>query len=223
MIRNVVLDIGGVLVDYHTVSFYENRGYDPELSKRLADATMYGPYWEQQDLGLMSSDWIFSKMKEAHPEFSAIIDQNLYDQTGIVTRRAESKAWIEHLRQSGYRVLVLSNFSQNALDHCPDALDFLSSDLGGSGNTGDPGVITENGRTHLYTGFCPVPDKSRHGVMHTVLGEDMLTIVKGPRFIMPSQPYSAGSGYEGHEFFEASSIRKRNGIYYFIYSSVVLH
>lgn len=143
MIRNVVLDIGGVLVDYHTVSFYENRGYDPELSKRLADATMYGPYWEQQDLGLMSSDWIFSKMKEAHPEFSAIIDQNLYDQTGIVTRRAESKAWIEHLRQSGYRVLVLSNFSQNALDHCPDALDFLSSDLGGSGNTGDPGVITE--------------------------------------------------------------------------------
>lgn len=87
----------------------------------------------------------------------------------------------------------------------------------------DPGVITENGVTHLYTGFCPIGDKSRHGPMHTVLGEDMLTIVKGPRFIMPSQPYSAGSGYEGHEFFEASSIRKRNGIYYFIYSSVVLH
>ena len=87
----------------------------------------------------------------------------------------------------------------------------------------DPGVITENGVTHLYTGFCPIGDKSRHGPMHTVLDSDMLTIVKGPRFIMPSQPYSAGSGYEGHEFFEASSIRKRNGIYYFIYSSVVLH
>ena len=87
----------------------------------------------------------------------------------------------------------------------------------------DPGVITENGVTHLYTGFCPIGDKSRHGPMHTVLDKDMLTIIKGPRFIMPSQPYSEGSGYEGHEFFEASSIRKRNGIYYFIYSSIVLH
>ena len=143
MIRNVVLDIGGVLVDYHTVSFYENRGYDPELSKRLADATMYGPYWEQQDLGLMSSDWIFSKMKEAHPEFSAIIDQNLYDQTGIVTRRAESKAWIEHLRQSGYRVLVLSNFSEPALRDCPDAMDFLGENMGGTGKVGEYGVICE--------------------------------------------------------------------------------
>ncbi len=87
----------------------------------------------------------------------------------------------------------------------------------------DPGVITENGRTHLYTGFCPVPDKSRHGVMHTVLGEDMLTITKEPVFVIPSHHLAQGSGFEGHEFFEASSIRKRGDTYYFIYSSVVMH
>ena len=87
----------------------------------------------------------------------------------------------------------------------------------------DPGVITENGRTHLYTGFCPVPDKSRHGVMHTVLGEDMLTVTKEPVFVIPSHHLAQGSGFEGHEFFEASSIRKRGDTYYFIYSSVVMH
>ncbi len=87
----------------------------------------------------------------------------------------------------------------------------------------DPGVITENGKTHLYTGFCPVPDKSRHGVMHTVLGEDMLTIEKEPVFVIPSHHLAKGSGFEGHEFFEASSIRKRGDTYYFIYSSVVMH
>ena len=59
--------------------------------------------------------------------------------------------------------------------------------------------------------------------MGTVLGPDMLTIVEGPVTIAPSQPYSAGSSFEGHEFFEASSIRKRGDTYYFIYSSIAMH
>jgi len=87
----------------------------------------------------------------------------------------------------------------------------------------DPGVLTEGGRTYLYTGFCGIGDKSRRGPMVTVIGPDMLTIVEEPVFIAPSQPYSKGSSFEGHEFFEASSIRKKGGTYYFIYSSIAMH
>ena len=87
----------------------------------------------------------------------------------------------------------------------------------------DPGVLTEGDLTYLYTGFCAVGDKSRSGAMGTVLGKDMLTIVKEPVIIAPSEPYSRGSGYEGHEFFEAPSIRKRGDTYYFVYSSIVMH
>ncbi|MUT64736.1 family 43 glycosylhydrolase [Paenibacillus sp. NEAU-GSW1] len=87
----------------------------------------------------------------------------------------------------------------------------------------DPAVLTEGDRTYLYTGFCAVGDKTRMGPMATVLGPDMLTILEEPVFIAPSEPYSQGSGYEGHEFFEASSIRKIGDTYYFIYSSVVMH
>ena len=87
----------------------------------------------------------------------------------------------------------------------------------------DPGVITEGDITWLYTGFCWGHDTSRHGPMVTKLDKDMLTILKGPKTLVPSGPYSAGSGFEGHEFFEASSIRKFGDLYYFVYSSVVMH
>lgn len=87
----------------------------------------------------------------------------------------------------------------------------------------DPGVITENGKTYLYTGFCGVGDKKRHGAMCTVVGEDMLTILEAPVFVAPGSVYSEGTGFEGHEFFEAPSIRKRNGVYYFVYSSRNFH
>jgi len=87
----------------------------------------------------------------------------------------------------------------------------------------DPGVITENGKTYLYTGFCGIGDRSRTGSFCTVLGEDMLTIEKDPVRIVPGCMYSEGTGFEGHAFFEASSIRKRDDTYYFIYSSEVMH
>ena len=83
----------------------------------------------------------------------------------------------------------------------------------------DPGVLTEGELTYLYTGFCGFGDKSRHGAMATVLGADMLTIREEPVFIVPGREYAAGTGFEGHAFFEAPSIRKRGDTYYFVYSS----
>ncbi len=87
----------------------------------------------------------------------------------------------------------------------------------------DPGVLTEGDVTYLYTGFCGIGDKSRTGAMVTILKEDMLTVSEGPRLVVPGSEYSAGTGYEGHAFFEASSIRKVGEKYCFIYSSQVMH
>jgi hypothetical protein len=84
----------------------------------------------------------------------------------------------------------------------------------------DPGVMTEGEKTYLYTGFCGLDDKSRKGSMAVVLDKDMLTIQQGPSFIIPGRFYSEGTGFQGHEFFEASSIRKKGDTYYFVYSSV---
>lgn len=52
------------------------------------------------------------------------------------------------------------------------------------------------------------------------LKEDMLTIAEEPHRIVPGQyDTPKESSFYGHAFYEASSIRKINGIYYFIYSS----
>lgn len=105
----------------------------------------------------------------------------------------------------------------------------------------DPAVLTEDGRTYLYTGFCGNGMKDRVGAMATVLGADMLTIEQEPSVIVPGDLYSQAPhpavedcaytlaseelwpGFKGHEFFEASSIRKIGSTYYFVYSSAVMH
>lgn len=89
----------------------------------------------------------------------------------------------------------------------------------------DPGVLVDDdGRVYLYSGFyTPVPAvasgfhalKNDGGVV-VELEPDMVTIKTKPKLLFPKQ--GPGS-FEGHEFFEASSIRKDNGKYIFVYSS----
>jgi hypothetical protein len=87
----------------------------------------------------------------------------------------------------------------------------------------DPAVITEGDKTYLYTGFCGPGDVTRKGAMATVLDKDMLTILEAPQIIVPGNCYGEGTSFEGHEFFEAPSIRKKEDTYYLVYSSSPMH
>lgn len=58
------------------------------------------------------------------------------------------------------------------------------------------------------------------GANTVVLKDDMLTVAQEPCRIVPGQfDTPPDSSFYGHAFYEASSIRRINGIYYFIYSS----
>ena len=96
----------------------------------------------------------------------------------------------------------------------------------------DPGVLADDdGRVYLYTGFCmkDAPfSKAEHlcedrGAMAVELEQDMLTVKVGPEFIVPCYANSRQTWFEGFEFFEAPSMRKIDGRYYFIYSSMESH
>lgn len=94
----------------------------------------------------------------------------------------------------------------------------------------DPAVLLDDdGRIYLYYGFCPhfpIPwvDQSQiKGGMVVELEQDMITIKKAPRVVLPCFTNSAGTGFEDHAFFEAPSIRKIKGIYYLVYSSQQVH
>lgn len=95
----------------------------------------------------------------------------------------------------------------------------------------DPAVLVDDdGRIHLYAGQSPLNlQMAKHSrtthkfTYHMELKGDMLTVCSALTPVIPNVETSAGTGFEDHEFFEASSIRKFGGKYYFIYSSVQCH
>ena len=97
----------------------------------------------------------------------------------------------------------------------------------------DPGILADDdGRVHLYAGQGPMfagkaaKEHARHfrdSAYYVELEPDMVTMKTEPKRLLPNLTDSAGTGFEKHEFHEANSIRKFDGKYYFIYSSVQSH
>lgn len=93
----------------------------------------------------------------------------------------------------------------------------------------DPGILVDDdGRVYLYSGFYkPVPGIVTGGKQLKFEGgyvleleSDMVTIKTPAKLLFPKEGPGA---FPGHEFFEASSIRKYEGKYYFVYSSKCNH
>ena len=96
----------------------------------------------------------------------------------------------------------------------------------------DPGVLVDDdGRVFLYSGFeTHVPailsrfrSHRNSGGVVLELNRDMVTIRSGPKLLFPLKTNGAPEDFRGHEFFEASSIRKIDGKYVFVYSSTNNH
>ena len=100
----------------------------------------------------------------------------------------------------------------------------------------DPAAfVDDDGQAYVYSGYSANEDLRRmlngRGIRNVDgtggqvirLEADMLTVKGEPKMSIPGYKNSAGTGFEGHEMYEASSMRKIGGKYYFIYSSRLSH
>lgn len=94
----------------------------------------------------------------------------------------------------------------------------------------DPSVICTEDGNFLYYGFAPcminIPryrNQDLKGGSVLRLADDMLTVMEGPKVVLPSKKYGKGTDFEGNEYFEGPSIRRIQGTYYLVYSSVNTH
>lgn len=125
MIKNIIFDIGNVLAAWRWREFYESFHFGPEVTERLARATVLSPLWEEFDRGEMEEEALINKFVENDPGLEKEIRkvrENIHDMLG---RYDYAIPWLQDLKGKGYRVYYLSNFSQKAHQECMHVLDFL--------------------------------------------------------------------------------------------------
>ena len=108
--------------------------------------------------------------------------------------------------------------------HCADG--HILSSREGEPYAFDPAVLRDEGNTYLYFGYCPYPPKQLTKVKKSYdyarvcrLADDMLTVSGEIKKAAPSFATSGGTGFEGHEFLAAASVRRIGDRYCLTYAS----
>lgn len=125
MIKNIIFDIGNVLTYYTWDKHIHSFGFSEEICQRVASATVKSQEWNEFDRGALSDEEIEALLISNDPGAGNEIHRMLADLGGLVERADYAIPWLLELKEKGYHVYYLSNFSYKAKRECKAALDFL--------------------------------------------------------------------------------------------------
>ena len=103
MIRNIIFDIGNVLTDYRWEGFLADKGFDAEMIKKIAKASIMHPLWAEYDRGTWTDEQVLAAFVKDAPELEKELHQAFENIAGMVTPRAYAIPWLQELKAKGYR------------------------------------------------------------------------------------------------------------------------
>lgn len=113
MIKNIIFDIGGVVVDYDPKKYLYEKFNDPELEQLLYDAIFASEEWKLLDAGKITRSLAEQKMLAAAGGYRYEAQMVLDDWRGMMTTKLDTVELITALRASGYHIFFLSNMPED--------------------------------------------------------------------------------------------------------------
>lgn len=124
MIKTVIFDIGNVLVKFAWKPYVKEL-FDEETADHITEALWYDGYWNEFDRGVLTDTQIREKMVAYAPKYEKEIHYAL-DHAGKCLHKFDyAIPWIQEIKEKGYQVLFLSNYSKFLMKANPGVLDFL--------------------------------------------------------------------------------------------------
>ncbi len=113
MIRNVIFDIGMVLINFRYREYMEDLGFSEELQEIFCRKIIENQLWGDLDLGFRTEEDVIHEMKSRVAEYPDEADAFFDRISDIVETFPYALPWIRGLKQEGYRVYLLSNYPKS--------------------------------------------------------------------------------------------------------------
>lgn len=130
MIKNVIFDIGEVLLSFRPQDYLREKYGEGEKAKRLDGIIFRSKYWEQLDRGIITENDAIIQLKNDFPAYRNEIEEVLQEWTGIL-KPLPATSLLAELRSNGLDLFYLSNFHRRAWELVREKYDFFSLFQGG--------------------------------------------------------------------------------------------
>lgn len=109
-IKNVVFDVGEVLVEFRYMNYMRDLGFDEEVVDFLAENMVLSEFWHELDLGIRTNSEGKKVFTEKYPQYASEIDKFWDHLEDIVREYDYAPGLIREIKQMGYKVYILSNY-----------------------------------------------------------------------------------------------------------------
>lgn len=113
MIKNVIFDIGMVLINFRYREYMEDLGFSKEQQEIFCRKIIENSLWGDLDLGMRTEEDVIRDMKSRVAEYPDEADAFFDRINDIVETFPYALPWITELKQEGYRVYLLSNYPKS--------------------------------------------------------------------------------------------------------------
>lgn len=126
MVKNIILDVGRVLVAWQPRELMEKLGFSEETIAGLMRVLFTSGLWNETDRGVLDDEEFLALAIGKAPEYEREIMDfwNRIDEA--IWQFPYTKEWIRSMKEAGYRVYILSNYGSWAYQQTKEkALDFV--------------------------------------------------------------------------------------------------
>lgn len=116
MIKNIVFDIGNVLISFKPIDYLSKKFKDQELVKRLYDSIFCSGEWPLLDLDDITEEDAFLRFCTRYPGDREAIMDVFKDWYSLLTPIEGTIEILKEVKQKGYKTYVLSNYHSKAFE-----------------------------------------------------------------------------------------------------------
>lgn len=112
MIKNIIFDVGKVLVEWEPDVAMQKLGFDEITLKAVSEATVESNDWNENDRSVLSDEEQLQIFIDKAPAYEKEI-RLFWDNIGLAIWQYDYvKEWMQELKTRGYRLYILSNYAR---------------------------------------------------------------------------------------------------------------
>ena len=125
--KNIIFDVGDVLLDYRWQQMLMDYGLDEAEAYRVGRELFDDPdgLWHEYDLGVKSQEEIIQEFEQKHPKDAEVI--RWFISHGEYMHVARPAIWklVHQLKEAGYHLYILSNYPELLFKKHTQYADFM--------------------------------------------------------------------------------------------------
>lgn len=122
MIKNIIFDVGDVLLEYRWKDMLKDYGLPDDEAYKVGNLMFNDNLWHEFDLANMTHDEIVGQYLKNYPEYAEVMQWFMTHGELMHVKREDVWEKVHKLKEKGYGIYILSNYSQELFEkHTKDA------------------------------------------------------------------------------------------------------